>query len=695
MTRSIRPPAGLRAFLRLLAWGTGIWGAALGGWSQEDRGPEPVPREILCLYDSSEVKSVRLQESWVYAQLVLNHLGWHVRYHDHRTPFPPDGEMARIRGILWWISREKVARASEICRWLARERGLGRRLAVILPAGRLMEGDEPLPDEALGQLLGALGMEGGGAVPQRTSAYQIVTNDPRMAEFERKLDPYMPLPGRLRSVGKDNHVHLSVVRSEAPDRPIDLVVTGPGVACAYAPFVMYQDFRISRAQWRIDPFRFFDEAFQGKGLPRFDVTTRGGRRIFFSHVDGDGFENAVLDSEGQKEISATRFKREFLERYPLPVTVSVIASEMLKNASNRDIAREIFRLPSVEPAVHSYYHPLDWEKGTMTYDRLADHDFDYLKETRGAVEWVDQELLPRGRKIGLYLWSGSRNPPEGAIAALDAIGVENLNADDVFLDDSYPSYANVTPAYLPVGQRVQINARSSMEHLYTEYWTQHFWAFRKVLQTMERTGRPIRICPINLYHHFYIVERKTSREVLHEIYRWILSQPIHPITTGEYVQVVKGFMGGTLERTAEGAFVADHYGACRTLRFDGEARGVDLERSQGVLGFAHDDGNLYVHLAAGKARIVLAEAAPARPYLARTSGEAALTVREDGTLRVQFRGLGPTFFTLGAFPWEKASISYPGKDGRGVTERRSRTAEGELTFQSEAIVPGPFVLSPE
>lgn len=646
-----------------MAWAA--LGLLLVGAAQprEESADGPVPRTILCVYNGMHHALPRYAEWWQYAQLILDHLGFVCRPHDLRKGLPSGEAMRGVRGILYWMHDPWMPEAAEFCRWLAGQVRKGRRLGLILK-GRFAGGENPgAVEAAFGDLLGVLGIEYGGALPGKTSEIEVVGKS-GWVEYERKLDRIMPVRAVYRSVGKGNRAHLRVKRKDGKGGVLDVVVTGPNGAFGYAPFVLYFNPELELAQWRVNPFRFFEAAF-GR-IPRFDLTTRFGRRIYFSHVDGDGFANMVLDgTEG--EISAQRFRREFLERVPLPVTVSVIAYDMERSERNRRIAREIFALGNVEPAVHSYAHPLDWRKGTLSY-RIEGYTFDVERETRGAVEIV--------RKLAgeapVFLWSGIRNPPERAIELLDGIGVRNLNGDDSYFDGAHPSVTSVKPAYLWVGSRVQFNARASMEFLYTDHWTKHFWAFRKVIETFERTGAPVRVCPVNLYHHFYICERKAGREALREIYEWVLKQRVHALFASEYVKVVEGFLSGRLEREGSGrVWVVSDYGACRTLRFDGESREVDLEASEGVSGYAREGDTVYVHLAPGRARVVLAEAGASggcRPYVREASGEAKLERGEGGQLLLEVASRGPIGWRLGGLKpgsvWGVAWRSVQGGIGR-------------------------------
>ncbi|MBI2932585.1 MAG: hypothetical protein HYY16_13120 [Planctomycetes bacterium] len=650
--------------------------------AQESPLPAEVAREILCLYDSddlSDESAFRYNPTWQYAQVVFEYLGWVPRYHDLRRPLPAEGRLGRVGAIFLWTGDPTIPQPEELCLWLVEQAKRGRRLVLFL--------EEPFVDAATAQpvrlnvyteLLAALGVSYGGELPGITATYDVVSETPDMVDFERKRDPALPLHVAYRSFAPENRVHLRVRRQDHPDVDLDLVVTGPRGGLVFESYAVYVDHRVAKSQWRLNPFRFFEEALGCAGRPRPDLSTLTGRRIYFSHIDGDGFENLVIDAAVPGERCAERFEREFLEKYPLPVTVSMIAYDAEKSPENARVGRAIFERSNVEPAVHTYAHPLDWRRGTLSYE-IPGYRFDQQRETRGAVEIMNRLVLAEGKRVPLLLWAGDRNPSAEAIAVLDAMGVDNLNVDEVFFDAAHPSYSFVRPAFLPVGPRMQFNARSSSENLYTHLWTKQLWAFRNVIETWRRTGTPLRICPINLYHHFYVVEAKAPREVMHELYRWILSQPIHALTAWEYVQVAKGFLGARIRATSDGDWRVTEYGACRTIRFDREIRNVDLRTSTGVLGFKHELGGLYVHLDGGPARIVLTKESPARPYVEEASGEVTLAVREDAW-EIDVRSRGPGCWIVAGVPASSAWEAFGNIDGKRLERTLTASAEGKLEF---------------
>ncbi|HBA42282.1 MAG TPA: hypothetical protein DCZ07_04835, partial [Alphaproteobacteria bacterium] len=113
-------------------------------------------------------------------------------------------------------------------------------------------------------------------------------------------------------------------------------------------------------KWRLNPFRFFAEVFEPGNDPVPDTTTRAGRRIFYSHIDGDGLAN-ISWIERYKEtptLSSKVVLDEILKKFPdMPVTVAPIAADIDLNwhgsAKTREVVRETFALPNVEVGSHT------------------------------------------------------------------------------------------------------------------------------------------------------------------------------------------------------------------------------------------------------------------------------------------------------------------------------------------------------
>jgi hypothetical protein len=562
------------------------------------------PREILCLYNSTEQRTAASCEIALYLETVLNYLGLIPVYRDVEDPLPDDASMTRYRAVLTWFTGNRMKKGRAYWAWMARQPAAGRRVVILGNPGGL----EHVPAEVINAGLRPLGLTYRGKETGCPTLLQI-RRKTDLVEFERTLDgEFLWYVQIAADPGLD--VHLRVRRSDVPDSDSDLAVLGPHGGFSWV--TVHYDSYVDRDQWRLNPFTFLTRALGIERLPRPDLTTAMGRRIFFASIDGDGLANGVQPGPRTGRLCGEVIRDEFIRRIDLPVTASVIAADLDRHA---ELARSIFALPNVEPAAHGYYHPVRWQQGTLAYPG----EFDLRHEVVGSVRRIE-EISPKPVKA--YLWTGDCMPPAEAIAMCDAMGIANLNGPDPGRYQNYESLANLrAPTFLVGGSR-QFNARSMSENHYTDHWTRNFFAFRNALWTFRRTDAPRRVVPLHVYFHFYLAEQPAGEAALREIYDWVLTQEIFPMTVSEYVAWVRGFFAMRLENLGGDAWRALDYGACRTLRFDDGPRSVDLSRSKNVLGFRRVGGSLYVHLGPGREAIAaLGDAEPARPYLVDANGD--------------------------------------------------------------------------
>ena len=684
MTRARRSPElSRRAFL---ATGGAVAAAALAARvSAAPRGAETeLPRRVLALYKSYETyagtegarpKTPTLNEVHQWAQMPLNWLGLMVEYHDLARGLPDAAAMARYRGVVTWYQTDDVDDPLGYARWLTKQIEAGRRVVILGTLGAFRERQTgTIPDlEAISRALAPTGLEFAGQWTTDQRLIELRFKDPRIMEFERKLPAGLPNYNRVVSRRADNRVHLVLARRDLPQSESHMVVTGPWGGYAGNSYVRFQSTlpvqrltetlatatldvasisqELYGSQWLIDPFRFFEEALGIAGWPRPDVTTLNGRRIVYCHIDGDGMRNPSEVRRGA--LSGEVVLDDVLSRYPLPTTVSVVVAEvdpkLLGSPRTHALARALLALPHVEAASHSYFHPLDWERKTRSFD-LPGHPYSVEEETASSIRYVDEHLLPPGKRVRVFQWSGSTRVTEEAVAVLDRLGIPNINGGDSVRDGKWPSYTRVSPLMRQVGAHWQVYTSASNENLYTNLWTGPFYGFRYVVETFERTETPRRVSAINVYYHFYSGERVASLKALTAVYDWVLRRPLAPLFTSEYLAMVAGFRSARIARTAEGWRIWNH-GDLRTVRFDGSDEAVDLRASRGVLGWNRHAGSLYVHLEGSEeALVVLTAKRSDVPYLVSASHRVTRFHRQGGGVVIRLAGLGPRSVEVGGFP---------------------------------------------
>ena len=156
-----------------------------------------------------------------------------------------------------------------------------------------------------------------------------------------------------------------------------------------------------RVRWIVNPFTFFARALDLEPIPAPDFTTENGRRLLFVHIDGDSF--ASMAEIPGRYFSGQIIMREFLDRYPLPTTVSIVEGETSTagvypqlSKDLEPIAKQMFRLPNVEVASHSFSHPFDWVAAAKGQTRATGFE----GPGPHAHRRVQVQRRPRGGRVG-------------------------------------------------------------------------------------------------------------------------------------------------------------------------------------------------------------------------------------------------------------------------------------------------------
>ncbi len=578
-----------------------LWYWVVWGGSSVLYAEQPVLRHVLGIYDSQvdrqriiplkeppgEHNSIEGIPNPIQANLamVLNHLGYMVEALDIRNdPLPLPEVMERYALIITWFPEgATLPQPESFVEWLETQVQQGRKYLSIGPTG-LDWGNRPNRLELKKRLYRTIDIDYGSDYQSQTNRIRLVSKEASMVEFEHRLTLPLPWYDLYRPLNPQVRSYLTVrdqVRSNSESVMVSIGPKGGMIAPGYALFRETKP--PFRRKWRVDPFRFLRTLLHPQH-PIPDVTTSQGKRLFYAHIDGDGFRN---ESELEfNKLSSEIILERIIRHYPqIPLGVSVIvgdiASQWLGETRHQKIARDIFAQPNVEAATHTYTHPYQWQR----WDRTAAYSpigmARYEREIDESIHWINENLLPKGKQVKLVYWSGDTTPPEEVLRRTEALGVDHLNGGDAKKDNQFPSYTSVSPLMRPVGKRWQIFTSASNENLYTQLWTANFHGFRNVIQTFENTERPIRVLPVNVYYHFYIGDKVAAFESLRQVYEWVLKQDLKMIYPSEYVRWVRGFIATQIIQIAPQTYQIRNRGGLNTLRLDmGE---VDLTRSEGVL----------------------------------------------------------------------------------------------------------------
>jgi hypothetical protein len=648
---------------------------------------EPVRRTVLALYDSRSAETPRFTMVHALAEMPLNHLGLIVRYHDISTGLPPVESLADARGVLTWFSSDSMDDPIGYLQWIEEVVRSGRSFVVVgsLGVSRDSHGVATPPEE-INRVLSILGWRDDGGWHTTTYGASYRIRDDRLIGFERPLPVAVPPYATVRATAPDARVALQVALDGRPSATSDLVIisprgayVAPGFSC-FVEFVEGEEFR----QWYLDPFEFFREAFQTDEIPKLDTATLSGRRIYYSHLDGDGWRNLtqVEPYRSSYATSARVVLEEVVRKYPeFPVSIAVVVGDIDRrwhgSTESLDVAREIYAEPQVEASIHTYSHPFTWSafdaeapattgsraaevrtapRGDVTHADLDDartydvEPFSLTLEIDDAAAFVNA-LLPAGREVTLLQWTGDTLPFERAIAHGRERGLANINGGDTRFDREFPSAAWVAPLGSRVGGELQVYASNSNENTYTDLWQDRFFGFSFLTTTVRNTGSPRRLKPFNLYYHMYSGERLSSLNAVLENLRYARSLRLTPIETSRFSRIVEGFFSATIERTGDRVWRVRDRGALQTLRFDNAALdGVDFNRSRGVIGQRHELGSLFVALDEAEPDPVVAlkriRSASREPhenvaYLVESRWRVFDVRQEPGEVRFATAGFGP------------------------------------------------------
>jgi hypothetical protein len=610
----------------------------------------PVKRDILALYDSRHEGRPDGSRIHRLAEMPLNWLGLKVTYVDVNGELPPPQDVERYRGVITWFI-EPLSDPRKVLVWLDAVTSAGVRYACL---GEVAPPEPPGSSEYVNRILGHLGLASNDQYVSVTHRAKISVFDAGMAGFERPVDKALPEFRVIETRGTEAKVHLAATVPEAEgDTTSVLIATSPSGGYAADAFTIFYDAALDKARWVLNPFAFFKLVFGDDRFPVPDVTTLDGRRMYFSHVDGDGWNN-ISEIEGYREAQITAaevIEKEVIAPNPdMPVTVGLIGGDVVPALGGTEEARitaaRIYALPQVEVASHTYTHPFDWgfyenysrpaeQRLIDTASRPAlsmmDHVRQFLYRVAGKSEVADahnryvasgaefprgymkepfdvslevrkglklaDDLAPPGKKAAIYLWSGDAEAFESAIRETRAAGVRNMNGGDSRLDAEFPSVFYVPPISRSVGAERQIYAANSNENTYTNNWHGPYYGQLMLSETLKNTELPRRLKPFNLYYHMYSGEKAASLAAVKSFVAEARAAKVIPVKTSEYAGIADDFFAVEIQQLDAMSWTIAHRGNLQTLRLDSaDAFDLDDAKSQGVLGATRHAGGLYVAL---------------------------------------------------------------------------------------------------
>ena len=607
---------------------------------------EVLPRRVLVLHDAPVARDsaeLTYAEAFRFLAMPLQHLGLvPVFVNPDEQPLPSLRRLGPLAGVVTLFSNDRSRPATAA---LLRE-AIGEGLHVASFGW-------PGLGEA-GVLESVLGLRRPSGAAPAVAPVTFSRKDPAIG-FEA-----LPVAGRLDFVRlaapPDSEVMLQM--RDATGATMDAIALTPWGGYVW-PGLGLTGLAAGRDEfrWTIDPIAFLRRALALPAMPVPDTTTESGRRLLLVHIDGDGFPNRS-DLPGAP-LASEVLLREILERYRVPVTMSVIEGEVAPHGlyprlapQMEALARRMFALPHVEVASHTFSHPFEWsevERGAFGKGYALDipgYRFDAEREIGGSIRYIESRLAPPGKKVVLLQWSGNTNPGEATLAAVERAGVLSINGGETIATRAQPSYTHVAPLGIRKGGHHQVYAPNQNENVYTNLFTGPLYGHERVIQTFELTERPYRLKPVNLYFHTYAASRRASLEALQRAWRWAMAQPLHPVFTSDWVRKALDHEDIVVAR-GDGGFLVRGTRALRELRLPAEAGVPQVGASLGVAGWNEAAaGERYVHVAADQAWIALGERPDAAPSVAEANARIDAFERDGATTRLRLSGHVPLSLSL-------------------------------------------------
>ncbi len=614
-------------------------------------------------------------------QMPLEWMGYELDYHDVGKGLPTSGTGDDYAGVILDEELEFPYRLEPaFLEWLLARRDEGKKLFFLGSYGFRDSGVR----QELFQELGLGGTDDeliGGDV-------KIAKLDGSLLNYEARVRPtsrdFLALEAPPESdvlLSLEARVPAEVTGAEEVRLRFDPIYVAPWGGTLLDPYINFEASEETALSY-VDPFALLAKIWPDGQFPAPDTTTRDGLRLFYTHIDGDGFSslsNVVPDT-----MCAELLYEDVLKELPYPITVSIVESEieglmLLQKPEERqrciEAARKIFALPNVQLASHSFSHPYIWisddaeqtelfETSNLELKLTAKYpDIVAEREVAGSISFIDKVLAPEGKQTELMLWSGNCRPSPEALQLASRQGVENMNGGNTILSRRYPGLSAVAPRVISWDGELQVFASNQNEFMYTNGWEgPYFGGFAQVIQTFEQTDETRRLKPVNVYYHFYSAERADALRAIHEIYDWCQQQELHPIVAADFARLTRDCHFTRLFQAGKNRWIVLNQGKLRTFRIPTSLGTPDVTASTNVTGYNTVRDWHYIHTN-GEPRVEIALSDHPKPGLRLIKSSSELeferltpttalfrtgkTVRLTG---VQFGGLEPgteTVLTLG------------------------------------------------
>jgi len=357
------------------------------------------------------------------------------------------------------------------------------------------------------------------------------------------------------------------------------------------PFIYLKD----TALWKVNPFDFIPYMLDFKNYPFPDFTTENGMRIWFFHIDGDGFVNR---NDFTEKMAGEMMYEEFFTKYNLPFSESIIEGEVApygvypKDSKEAiKIVKKIFKLKNVEPATHTFSHPFDWRMKPVPRLPIKGYKFSYKRELTGSVNFLSKLIH---KKVNMVFWSGNCNPWDYELGYAYKHHIYTINALDTYITYDNKFLFNIAPLGIYRGKYFQVSGQMANENIFTNLWENKL-GYIKAIQTIQLTDNPRRLKPIDIYLHNYTGAFKKSIYAAKQVLNYSLKQEIIPMFTSDFIHIALDYEYSYLLKDLDGNYIYKNSGNLRTLKIKGKKE-INIKKSIGVIGYRYLKGYTYIAL---------------------------------------------------------------------------------------------------
>lgn len=666
---------------------------------------EIISRKIVAFWDSKTEKII--DDSLVHKtlEMPLNFIGLDAVYHDIQEPLPKLSKDDGVRGILIsFPDTTSMPDPQAFIEWAIAASDMGKKIVIMNGLGFQLNNQQEFTSVDLqNKLFQKIGLFNDQEWIEYTYDVQIINRDKTFPVFEI---PYPnPLPGynHTKAFGSGAKAYLTVGVPGKPETYADVIIISPGGAYVanfynnnYDPIMFSASPR--SLGWYFDPVKFFEIAFDAQELPKPDVTTLAGKRVYIAACHGDSWitETQIEKYRKSAVISSQIILDQVIKVNPdLPMTVAVVAADVdpnwVGNESARETARQTFLAKNVQAASHTYSHPFFWdffrtggpEKeidylhlypygswqnsfvswfrakmyqifspeefakrlkwGYTTPRSYANEPFNLEKEIGGAIDYL-QQFAPPENQVKMLVWSGDSRPWDTPHELCKKANVRQFGGGYVRFDREHPSYLFIYPTARRPGGYIQALNAANGDNDYTNEWKDQFYAYQFLAETLKNTGAPRRLKPILIYFHSYSGEFEASVEAVLKNIAYSRTEPIIPLTVARYCDMVDGYFSTHIEKIGSDKWKVRDRKGLQTIRFDyPDNVNVDYSQSSGVIGSMKLQGSLYVYLdsSMNEAIISLSKTALSdTPYLEESTWEIWNVQRNGKAIEFDAQGWG-------------------------------------------------------